>query len=261
MNEHAILTRAAAITFYAIAALVPFMILLIALVARVFPWLAGGAASSHLGQPLEELLPEDANRFIEGQIARLRAQPATGLLSVGLAAMLWLTSSVFVEIIDAMNCILDVRESRPYWKRRALAMVMTVSQAAILAAAVLSIVAWPQIVRQLHLGAPGAILATFAHQLTVLVVILFSFGLALYIAPDADQRWEWITPGSLGGTVVLVGVSFLFRAYVQNWGNYGATYGSLAGVIVLMSWLWLCSTVLLTAAELNAVIKSASPVD
>ena len=79
-------------------------------------------------------------------------QPPSGLISFGLAAVLWLSSSVFVEIIDAMNFILGVKETRSFWKRRAIAIVMTFSQAAILIAAVVTIVAWPQIVDFLHLS-------------------------------------------------------------------------------------------------------------
>ena len=71
--------------------------------------------------------------------------------------------------------------------------------------------------------------------------------------------WEWITPGSLIGTLILLCVSLLFRDYVQNRANYGATYGSLAGVVILMSWLWICCIELLAAAELNKVIEDASP--
>ena len=90
-------------------------------------------------------------------------------------------------------------------------------------------------------------------------MVLLSFAVAMFFGPDADQRWEWITPGSLLGSVVLVAVSYLFRVYVQNWGNYSATYGSLGGIMVLMSWLWLCSVELLAAAEMNKVIEDASP--
>ena len=80
--------------------------------------------------------------------------------------------------------------------------------------------------------------------MTVIVAVLFSFALALYVAPDAEQNWEWITPGSLCGTAVLLAVSLLFRIYAQHWANYSATYGSLAGIVLLMSWLWLSTVVL-----------------
>jgi membrane protein len=262
--EHAILTRAAAIGFYAIAALVPFMALFIALTAHWLPWIERrfrGTPTANLLEPFAELLPDDAASFLSRELSRLETQPPTGLISFGLAVGMWLSSSVFVEIIDAMNFILGVHDRRSYWKRRAIAMIMTLTQAAILIASVLTVIAWPQIVKFLHLSVTGTILATVLHQLTVFVAVLLSFALALYVAPDAEQHWEWITPGSLVGTTLLLAVSLLFRIYTQYWANYSATYGSLAGIIVLMSWVWLSSVFLLTAAELNKVIKDASPLD
>ena len=161
--------------------------------------------------------------------------------------------------MDAMNQIMGVQGDRPFWKVRLIAMAMTVSQAVILILAFVTTLVWPQILSWLGLSQVAAALATVIQGLTVIVLILFSFSLALYFGPDAEQRWEWITPGSLLGTLVLLCVSLLFRLYVQTWGNYSATYGSLAGVVVLMSWFWICSVELLAAAELNKVIEDASP--
>lgn len=260
--DDAVLTRAAAITFYAFAAMVPFMGLLIALTAHWLPWIElrlGRDQIGELSQPLDELLPPDAAKFLAHELRRLREAPSTGLLPFGLVALLWLSSSAFVEIIDAMNYILGVKETRSFYKRRAIAIVMTISQAAILIAAGVTTIAWPQILSFSGLSGLQAILATITHQLTVFVTVLLSFALALYVAPDSQEEWEWITPGSLLGTAVLLGCSLLFRLYTQHWGNYSATYGSLAGIIVFMSWLWLSSVFLLTAAELNKVIKDASP--
>jgi membrane protein len=264
INEHEVLTRAAAITFYAIAALVPFLALVITLAAYLLPWIAPNAGSGGTGavgpaDPLRDLLPGDAASIVARELKRLQEGPPTGLVSFGLVAILWLASSLFVAIMDAMNRIMGVQETRPWWKQRLVAMLMTLLEAAILIAAFATIVAWPQILAWLGLGGAAGALATAVHALVVFVMILLSIALALYFGPDADQRWEWITPGSLAGSVVLLGVSLLFRIYVQNWGNYSATYGSLGGIVVLMSWLWLCSVVLLTAAEINKVIEDASP--
>ena len=262
INEHAILTRAAAVSFYAIAALVPFMALVIALCAHWLPGiereLGGEPTLDPLG-PLRELMPADAASFLTRELGRLGSERPRGFVSFGLVALLWLSSSVFVEIIDAMNVISGAKETRPFWKRRLLAMVMTVSQAVILIAGVVSIVAWPQILHWLGLSQPASILATALHGITVFFTVLFSFALVLYVAPDSHRPWEWITPGSLLGTLVLMGVSLLFRIYTQNWGHYSATYGSFAGIILLMSWLWICSIVLLVSAELNQVVEDASP--
>jgi membrane protein len=161
--------------------------------------------------------------------------------------------------MDSMNRIMGVQETRPIWKVRLIAMLMTISQAAILIVVFISTLIWPQIMKWMGLSSAAAALATLIQGLAVFALILTSYSLAMYFGPDAEQRWEWITPGSLLGTLVLLCVSLLFRAYVQTWGNYTATYGSLAGVVVLMSWLWISSVELLAAAELNKVIEDASP--
>ena len=261
IDDHAILTRAAAIAFYAIAALVPFMGLLIALTARWLPWielrLTGDPSFDPL-DPLRALLPADAASFLARELERLQRQPPPGLISFGLAALLWLSSSLFVEIIDAMNVISGVRETRPFWKRRLIAIVMTLSQAGILIAALVSIVAWPLIPAWLGLSRSAAVIATAVHGVTVFFTVLSSFAFALYVAPSYRRRWEWITPGSVLGTLVILASSLAFRSYTQNWANYSATYGSLTGIIVLMSWIWISSVVLLVSAELNQVIADSA---
>jgi membrane protein len=264
INEHEVFTRAAAMTFYAIAALVPFLALVLTLTAYFLPWIAPGAGEGGTGvtgpaDPLRELLPSDAASILSREIKRLQSGPPTGLVSFGLVAILWLSSSLFVAVMDALNRIMGVTDSRPWWKQRLIAVLMTVSQATVLIAVFATIVVWPQILGWLGLGRAASVLATAVHGITVFVMILLSFAMALYFGPDADQRWEWITPGSLLGSILLLGISLLFRVYVQNWGNYSTTYGSLGGIVVLMSWLWLCSVELLAAAELNKVIEDASP--
>ncbi len=147
-ERHELLTRAAAIAFYAIAALIPFLALVIALSPHWLPWvvrLAGGgdAAAVDPMEPLRGLMPSGAFAFVSNQLKELREHPPVGLLSFSLAATLWLSSSVFVAVIDAMNVIRSVHETRPFWKRRLIAMVMTLAQAAILIGSVATIVGWP----------------------------------------------------------------------------------------------------------------------
>src|SRR5262249_4587046 len=213
VSEHAILTRAAAISFYATAALIPFLGLLIALSAHWLPWILGGSTNGPLPPVafnlLDSLLPRDAVSLIAREIARLRGQAPTGLISAGLVVLLWLSSSVYMEVIDAMNVILNAREARPFWKRRLIAAAMTIGQAAILIAATITIVAWRQIMKFLGLGPLASTLATLVHGLMVFIMVLLSFALALHVAPDAEQDWVWITPGSLLGTVVVLGGSVL----------------------------------------------------
>lgn len=258
LNEHELMTRAAAIAFYAIAALVPFMALVLLLAAHLMPWLTGGDQVDP-SKPLGEILPAEAAKVLTGQLQYIQEQPSAGLVSFGTIAVLWLNSSLFIAVMDAMNRIRGVSETRPYWKQRLIAITVSIFEAIVVILGLASTLLWPQIMSLLRLDFATATLATVIHGLIIFLLFLVSFACALYFGPNADQRWEWITPGSLLGTLLLLGVSYLFRFYVQTWGDYNATYGSLAGVVVLLSWLWLCGLVLLLAAEFNAVIERASP--
>jgi membrane protein len=261
INDDAIMTRAAAITFYGIAALVPFMGLLLVISAKALPLLERAFSSNLDVQPIEPvdaLLPTDAISLLHGELSRLRVKPQTGLISFGVGALLWLSSSVYIEIIDAMNAIRGLKETRPFWTRRMIAMAMTLVMAAILISSTVTIAAWPQILTWLGLGREASFLATIAHGAMVLLIVFCTIAFALQVGPNTVLAWKWITPGSLLGAVVVIAASIGFRIYAQNWGNYDRTYGSLAGIVLLMSWLWLNSFVLLVAAVLNKVIEDSS---
>ena len=208
---------------------------------------------------MRDLFPREAYGVVEQQIARLQQESHIGLISLSLAITIWLASSLFVAIIDAMNRIYGVDETRPLWKLRLVAIVMTLFQAIILVGSLLAIVVWPQFVRWMGMSEPAALLATAVQWLVVTIAVLISFAITFYVGPDADQHWEWITPGSLVGTILFLIVSLLFRVYVQNLANYDKTYGSLGGVMVLLFWFWISSVVMLSAAQMNKVIEEASP--
>jgi len=268
INENEIMTRAAAVSFYAMMALVPFLAVVLTLAIDLLPDLSspsgetagfGNMTVGELRQTLKQLFPTEAYSVIEAQITRIQKQPKLGLISVSLAVTLWLASSLFVAIIDALNRIAGVTETRPFWKLRLTAIVMTIVQAILLVGSLLAIVAWPEVVQALGLSRPAAIVALVVQWIVVFIMVLLSFALTFYVGPDAEQRWEWITPGSMFGTVVFLLVSFGFRLYVQNFANYDKTYGSLGGVMVLMFWFWISSLVLLTSAQMNKLIEDASP--
>ncbi len=261
-NDHAILTRAAAIGFYGIAALIPFMGLVIVLLAHGLPLLkrafAGDLQIEPTVDPLAWLLPAQAASLIDGELNRLRSAPRVGLLSFGVAVLLWLSSSVFVEIIDAMHAIRGCKDFRPFWWRRLVAMVMTLGTAAILIAAMLTVMVWPQILGWLGLGKAASILATVVHIVVVTFAIYLTFALAIQVGSYTHRSKRWITAGNSLGTVVMLASSLLLRAYAQHGSDYGATYGSLASIMLLMSWLWLASLALLMAAVLDKVVEDAS---
>ena len=268
IDDHEIQTRAAAVAFYAMLALVPFLGLILTLAVQLLPDLTGASEKARgIGNMtveqfrtiLDRTLPAEASKEIERQLSRLQSEPPVGLISIGLAITLWLASSLFVAVIDAMNRIYGVRERRGFFKLRLIAILMTVLQAAILVGSLLVIVAWPYILRRLGLGASGEFLATLAQYAGVEVMVLLSFALAFFVAPDAEQNWEWISPGSIAGSLLFLGATLLFRVYVHNFANYDKTYGPLGGVMVLLFWFWISALILLGAAQVNKIIEEASP--
>jgi membrane protein len=266
VNE--IMTRAAAVSFYAMLAVVPFLALILTISIELLPDLRGpsgtmvGFGNMTVGELLatvKSILPPEASELFVTQVSEIQKKPKAGLISASLGVTLWLAASLFVAIIDAMNRIYGVTETRPFWKVRLTAIVMTIIQLGILVVSLLAIVAWPEVVAWLGLSRPAAFLAVLVQWLVVLCMVLFSFALSLYVGPDADQRWEWITPGSFLGAIAFLVVSLGFRIYVQNFANYGKTYGSLGGVMVLLFWFWISSLVLLASAQMNKLIEDASP--
>ena len=268
VEEHEILTRASAVSFYAMLALVPFLALVLTLTLQLLPDIKGrsgepigvGSMSvDELRDTLKVLFPKEAYAVVVEEIEHIQKQPPVGLLSVGLAITIWLASSLFLAIIDAMNQIYGVEETRPFWKLRLTAIAMAVVQAIILIGSLAAIVAWPEIVKWFGLSAPAALVLTTVQWAIVIFVVMTSFALSFFVGPDADQKWEWITPGSIVGAIIFLVVSLGFRVYVQSFADYNETYGALGGVMVLLFWFWISSVVLLTSAQVNKIIEDASP--
>lgn len=266
MMENEVMTRAAAIAFYAMLASVPFLSLMITLAVQALPEDALVVKDVHrqtvsqLEATMKRVLPAESAQVVTEQIKRMRDHPPVALLSIGLLVTIWTASSLFLAVIDGMNAMYGVKETRSFLRLRLVAILMTLIQALILIATLVAVVAGPEILSWVGLRGTAAFPLVLAGQwIAVAVMILLSFALAFYVAPDTEQRWEWITPGSVYGTLGIVGITVLFRVYVQNWGNYQETYGSLGGVMALLLWLWVSALVLLAAAQLNQVVEAASP--
>ncbi len=205
---------------------------------------------------MKDLMPAEGYQVVEDQIARLQSQPPIGLVSVSLVVSLYLASAGFQAVIAALNQIYRAQESRPLWKRYLLALGLTALETTIWLGGLLVIVLGAPLIGWLKLTAAQAMLAFWAQWIAVVVLVLLSFSVVFYAAPNARQRWEWITPGSLVGTLAFILMSLLFRLVTRHLSNYEKTYGALGGVMSLLFWLWLMCLIILAAAELNAVIRA-----
>lgn len=268
INDNEILTRASAVSFYAMIALVPMLGLLLAILVQFLPDLTqpgdhgrgpGKMTVAQLESSLRQMLPEEGYKVVSEQISRLQKSPPFGLLSIGLLIALWTSSSLFLEIMAAMNRVYGVMETRSLLRLRLTAIVMTLIQAGILLGALAAIVAGPEVLHWIGMRGGSAVAATAIQWVVVILMVLFSFALTLYVAADAQQSWEWMTPGSLLGTLAFLAFTFFFRIYIQRYAAYDKTYGSLGGVMVLLLWFWVSSVVLLASGQMNKVIENASP--
>ncbi|MEW6636866.1 MAG: YihY/virulence factor BrkB family protein [Actinomycetota bacterium] len=247
---------AAQLAFFLILALFPFILVLVSLLGTFG---SEEFASNVLGY-FRQVMPEDAytliERYTEDVISGRR--PAPGLLSFGILFTLWTASGAFAALINALNRAYDVQETRPFWKVRGIAILMTLGLSMLVLAGVLLLVFGPVIGKAIAqifgLGELFQIVWNVVRWPVAFLFLVLTVALLYYFAPDVDQPFRWITPGGLIGVTLWVLASAAFSAYVNNWGSYDKTYGSIGVVIVLLLYLYISSLTILFGATLNATL-------
>jgi membrane protein len=168
-----------------------------------------------------------------------------------------------VAITSTLNKAYDIIEERPWWKVRLTAVGLTVGLALFILTSIALVIAGPTVAEQLanrmHLGEAFKWTWWILQWPLVLVLVATGIGIVYYFAPDAEQEWVWITPGSVLATIAWMTASLGLKFYLTNFADYNETYGAIGGVIVLLLWFWLSGLAILIGAELNAEIEHASP--
>jgi membrane protein len=250
-------TYASALAYRAIFSLFPFLLFLIAMLGMLdlqefFTWLR---------EQVSLVLPPDALDLVNPVIDQMQDQKS-GLLSFGILVALWSASIGIRSLMNAMNKAYDVEEGRPTWKLMLLSVVYTVGLALILLAAAALMIIGPQVMEWLaaQVGLKDIVVTLWTWLRWPVIVILMMLVVAVlyYVTPDVEQKFRFITPGSVLAVIVWIAASVAFGLYVQNFGNYDATYGSIGAVIVLLLYFYISAAVLLFGAEMNAVIEHAS---
>lgn len=251
-------TYAAALAYQVIFSLFPFIIFLITLLGflelpNFFDWLLTQA---------QFLLPVQAMEQVNQVVIQLQ-QPQGGLLSFGVVVALWTSSSGIRATMNALNRAYDVQEGRPAWKLYPLSIFYTIGIAALLIVAAALFLVGPQamqwLAHQLHLEQLFVILWIWLRWPVVLFLLTLAVAVIYYVAPDVEQDFRFITPGAVLAVIVWISSSLTFDYYVRNFSNYGAMYGSIGAIIVLLLYFYISSAVLLFGAELNAVIEHHAP--
>src|ERR671917_70820 len=249
---------AAQLAYYLILALFPFILFLVAVLD------AFGSSSpqfvNELFDYLRRVMPAQVFDLIETYTERtLRNEDtAPGLLSVGILGTVWAASGAFSALMNALNRAYDVQETRPFWKVRGIAIIMTLGLSVLVLIGVLLLVVGEPIGRAIagFFGLDDLFLLVWdiARWPVALFFMVFTVALLYYFAPDVDQPFRWITPGGLIGVLLWVLASVAFNFYVSNFGSYNKTYGSIGAVIVLLLYLYISSLTILFGATLNATL-------
>jgi len=178
-------------------------------------------------------------------------------LIVGTLGAIWAASGAMGTVLTAVNTAYERLETRPFWKKRILAIILVVAFGVVTAGMVVLIVfggtLGNAIAHKAHLGGAFTWTWDILRWPIAFIAVLLLFAIVYYLAPNDDQRnWRWITPGSVVGAIMWVALSGLFALYTAFSNSYTKTYGTLAGGIVLLLWLNYTSWALLLGAELNS---------
>jgi len=240
-------------TFFAI----PSVLLV---VVGVFTLVVGPGTITTVMGHFSNFIPAQATSLLGGSLHRLDQHPSTGvaITIVGFVLALWSTTGAMTTYMTAINLAYERKDARPFVRKRlvALGLVGVIGVAFLLVAVLL--IFGPPLERLVaaHAGAAsGAVgwIWWIAEWPILLIGLSAAFSMLLYLGPDVPRaRWRFLTPGSILATVVWLAASAGFAVYTSMFGSYNKTWGSLAAVIIMLTWLWLAAVALLLGAELNA---------
>ena len=251
---------AAGLTYSGVLAVLPA---LIALVSTLGVFGQGSASVSTILDVARRVVPAASVDLIRPLLERLtESSGATLGLVLGVAAGLWFVASYVGAFGRAMNRIYGISEGRPIWKLQPLMLLVTVLLGVLCFLTVLLLVVSGPLAGAigtlLGLGSTAVLIWNICKWPLLAGIVLVVVALLYYITPNVRQpRFRWLSPGALLAILTWFGGSALFGLYVANFSSYDAVYGSLAGVIVFLVWLWVSNTALLLGAELDAEIERA----
>jgi membrane protein len=246
-------TYASALAYRVLFSLFPFLIFLTTLLGflglpEFFNWLREQAAY---------VLPAEAMTLVNTVLGEVQA-PQGGLMSLAIAVAVWSASAAVVGTMDALNVAYAVTERRPAWKRLLVSILYTLALALMLIIAAGMMVTGPAFLSWLtrYVGLDSFFIAawTWLRWPIAVFALMIVVAIVYWAAPNVKQPFRFITPGSVLAVTTWIAASVAFGYYVQTFGNYNKTYGSMAAVVVLLFYFFLSAAVMLFGAEVNAVV-------
>jgi membrane protein len=251
------LAMAAQLAYYFFFALFPTLLFLVAL-ASYFPVTT---LVDDMFRTLGGFLPPEALTLITEQIVKISKSEDAGLLSLGVLLAVSSSSAAMTAIIDTLNRAYGIEDRRPWWRVRLTAIGLTVGVAIFILVSFALILTGPTLATELAakwgLGPVFEWTWKILQWPVIFAMVSVSIAFIYQYAPDVEQEWIWLTPGSVLATTLWLVASLGFKYYVANWGAYTETYGLLGAVMSLLLWFYISGLVILVGAEMNVEIEHA----
>jgi membrane protein len=248
--------RAAALTYYAVLSIFPGLLVLVSLLG-----LFGKSATQPLITNLTQAAPTSVRQIITHAISNLQqGHGAAGFAAIiGIVLALWSASGYIAAFMRAANVVYDVPEGRPFWKTTPIRIGVTVLIMVLLVASALMVVVTGRLASHvgqvLGIGSTAVTVWDIAKWPVLLIIVSLMISILYWVAPNAKRGFQWVSPGGVLAVVAWLIASGLFAFYVANFSHYNKTYGSIAGVIVFLIWLWISNIAILFGAEFNAELE------
>ena len=256
---------AAALTYYAVLSLFPAFIAMISILGLVVD---PATITRVVTDVVTQLGPESAANTFKRPIEQISANQSTALFGLifGVAVAIWTASNYVGAFMRASNAVYEREEGRPFWLLKPLQLLVTLVLVLMAALVVLSLIVTGPVAQAIGdavgLGDAAMTAWNIAKWPVMLVVVMLMLAILYWSAPNAKSAgFRWLSPGSVVAVIVWIVASAGFAFYVANFGSYNKTYGTLAGVIVFLVWMWITNIAVLLGAELNAETERAREIE
>lgn len=251
----------AGVAFYAFLSLFPAMIALV----LIYGLVADPAKIASQVAQFTSALPADAQKLITSQLTSMATGKAQGLgigLVVSILLALWSASGGVGNLITAVNTAYDEEETRGFVKRKAIALGMTVAAIVFMVIVIALIAVAPPLLSHLVDSGVLRFLLTILRFVVLVGAIAVALAVLYRVAPSRDApKMRWVSTGAIVATVLWLLASIGFSLYVSHFGSYAKTYGALAGIVVVLMWLWISMYAVLLGAEINAEAEQQTEAD
>lgn len=252
---------AAGVAFYALLGIFPAITALMALAGLV---LEPAEVTAQL-ETLTEMIPKEAAQIILDQAVAVAGSHQAGLgfaFLFGFGLAIYSASKGMGSLIEGLNVAYDEEETRGFVKRTAVTLILTVLLILGLLVGLLAALAVPAALKLINLPAWLEIVLALSRWVILAVMTVLGLAVLYRFGPARENaEWKWLTPGAIAACLIWTAASIGFSVYVRNFGSYNESFGSMAGAIILLMWLWISAFIILLGAELNAEIEAQTALD